>query len=87
MALETGEVDTGRISLQSIKRFQENPNFKVYLKPDLAYWWIGFMLNKPPFDNLKAREAIRYAVDVDKIIQAAYYGFQRNQVKCFLLGC
>jgi len=86
MALETGEVDTGRISLQSIKRFQENPNFKVYLKPDLAYWWIGFMLNKPPFDNLKAREAIRYAVDVDKIIQAAYYGVSEKSSQMFPPG-
>jgi len=86
MALKTGEVDVGRISRQSIKRFQEDPNFKVYLKPDLAYWWIGFMLNKPPFDNLKVREAVRYAIDVDKIMKAAFYGVSEKSSQMFPPG-
>ena len=74
MALQTGELDTGWISLKSIKKFQENPDVDVCLKPGLKYWWIGFTVNVPPFDNLKAREAVRYALDVDELLEAVFHG-------------
>jgi len=61
-------------AVASIKKFQENPDVDVYLKPGLKYWWIGFTVNVPPFDNLKAREAVRYALDVDELLEAVFYG-------------
>ena len=86
MALETGEIDIGRVSLKNVKRYQEDPNINVYLKPGLKYWWIGFTVNKPPFDNLKLREAVRYAIDVDKIIQAAFFGIPKSATQMFPPG-
>jgi len=74
MALETGEIDVAIISEESIRRFQENPNINLYLKPGLATFWIFFTVNKPPLDNIKVRKALRYAIDVDEIIKAAYAG-------------
>ncbi len=74
IALKTGEIDIGRVSLINIKAFEKDPKFNVYIKPALLYWWLGFTVNKPPFDNLKLRQAVRYAVDVDNILAAAFYG-------------
>jgi peptide/nickel transport system substrate-binding protein len=73
-ALKTGEIDVGGISLNSIKAFQANPDFNVYLKPGLKYWWIGFTVNTPPFDKVQVRQAVRDAIDVDAILQAAFNG-------------
>jgi peptide/nickel transport system substrate-binding protein len=74
IALKTGEIDVGRVSLINIKAFEKNPKLNVYNKPGLKYWWLGFTVNKPPFDNLKLRQAVRYAVDVDKILMGAFFG-------------
>lgn len=74
IALRTGEIDIGRVSLINIAAFKKDPKLNVYIKPALRYWWLGFTVNKPPFDNLKLRQACRYAVDVDKILKAAFYG-------------
>ena len=75
IALKTGEVDIGRVSLVNLKSFEKNPNIHVYTKPGLKYWWLGLTVNKPPFDNLKLRQAVRYAVDVDKILMGAFFGY------------
>lgn len=86
MALKAGEIDVGGISLKSIEAFQNNPDVDVYLKPGLKYWWIGFTVNVPPFDNLKVREAIRYAINVDDILQAAFNGIPERANTMFPPG-
>ena len=74
VALKTGEIEVGRCSLPSLPSIKKNKKLKVYTKPALLYWWVGFTVNKPPFDNLKLRQAVRYAVDVDKVLEAAFFG-------------
>ncbi|HBG74891.1 MAG: hypothetical protein A2X25_07675 [Chloroflexi bacterium GWB2_49_20] len=86
MALKAGEINVGGISLTSLKAFQANPDLNVYLKPGLKYWWIGFTVNTPPFDNLKVREAVRYAINVDEILQAAFNGIPQRANTMFPPG-
>lgn len=86
MALKAAEIDVGGISLNNIEAFQANPEVDVYLKPGLKYWWIGFTVNTPPFDNLKLREAIRYAINVDEILQAAFNGIPERANTMFPPG-
>ncbi len=73
-ALKTGEIDIGRSSMINVKSFEKSSKFKVYSKPALKTHWLGMTVNKPPFDNLKLRQAFRYAVNVDNIVEAAFYG-------------
>jgi len=73
-ALKTGEIDIGRSSMINLKSFKKGSKFKVYSKPALKTYWLGMTVNKPPFDNLKLRQAFRYAVNVDNIVEAAFYG-------------
>ncbi len=40
----------------------------------IDYQWIGINMEKPPFDDLKVRQAIRYGIDVDAIIAGAFSG-------------
>lgn len=39
-----------------------------------AMWYVGMLSNKPPFDNIKVRQAVAYAVPYQKIMSAAVYG-------------
>jgi peptide/nickel transport system substrate-binding protein len=73
-ALKSGEIDIGRAASINIDAFKRDSKFKVYTKPGLKYWWIGFTVNKPPFDNPKLREACRYAIDVNRILKGAFFG-------------
>ena len=86
MAVKTGEVDVAGISLINIAAYQQNPDMQVFLKPGLKYWWIGFTMNKPPFDNLQVREAVRNAIDVDAILKAAFNGIPQRANTMFPPG-
>jgi peptide/nickel transport system substrate-binding protein len=86
MALRAGEIDIASVSLLDVKKFQENREFNVFLRPGLKYWWVGFTVNKPPFNNLKLRQAVRYAIDVNEIIQAAFQGIPKRANQMFPPG-
>ncbi|MCP4021880.1 MAG: hypothetical protein GY729_08560 [Desulfobacteraceae bacterium] len=73
MALNTKEIDIGRVALINAAVYQKSPKLNLVVKPSLKHWWIGFTVNKAPFDNQKLREACRYAIDVDKVLKAAFF--------------
>lgn len=73
MALRTKELDIGRVSLINAAVYKKKGNLNIVVNPSLKHWWIGFTVNKAPFDNQKLREACRYAIDVDKILTAAFF--------------
>ncbi len=73
-ALKTGEIDIGRSAMINVKDFKKNPKFNVYSKAALKTYWLGMTVNKPPFDKLRLRQAFRYAVNVDNIVEAAFFG-------------
>ena len=39
-----------------------------------SMWYIGMNVTKPPFDNVKVRQAVAYVLPYDKIMEAAFYG-------------
>jgi len=73
-ALRTGEINIGRAAMINVASFKKNKKFNVYSKPALKTYWLGMTVNKPPFDKLELRQAFRYAVNVDNIVEAAFYG-------------
>ncbi|MCK5836029.1 MAG: hypothetical protein KAH09_02080 [Desulfobacula sp.] len=73
MALKTKELDIGRVALINAAAYKKSNKLNLVVKPSLKHWWIGFTVNKAPFDNQKLREACRNAIDVDKILQAAFF--------------
>lgn len=73
-ALKTGEIHIGRSSMINFKGFEKNKKFNVYSKPAMKTYWLGMTVSHPPFDSLELRQAFRYAVNVDMIVEAAFYG-------------
>jgi peptide/nickel transport system substrate-binding protein len=76
IAFEAGELDYTAVSVSSLPTYEADPpaGAKLIRKPSLAYVWLGMNVDAPPFDNPKVREAVQRAVDVDAVLEAAYFG-------------
>ncbi len=76
IAFEAGELDYTAISVSSIPSYRAAPPAGVHLveKPSLDYVWLGINTAAPPFDDLRVRRAVQRAVDVDQVLEAAYFG-------------
>lgn len=71
-SFDVGELDATEISLESVERYQEEDDVVVTILDTLRYHWLGFNQSAAPFDDVRVREAIRYAVNVDEILTGAY---------------
>lgn len=74
IALESGEVDFGDISLPGIERWERNDNFTVHNRTTMNYTWIGMNILHPKLKDINVRRAIRTAIDVPAILEAAFEG-------------
>ncbi|MGH6944040.1 MAG: ABC transporter substrate-binding protein, partial [Geminicoccaceae bacterium] len=76
IAFEAGELDYTAVSVSSIPTYRESPPPHAMLvrKPSLAYVWLGMNTAAPPFDDIRVRHAVQRAVDVDAVLEAAYFG-------------
>ncbi|MBU5678248.1 glutathione ABC transporter substrate-binding protein [Alkaliphilus sp. MSJ-5] len=73
--LETGEVDIVYDVLPTdVKRVEEDKNLVLMRQENLSTTYIGFNVQKKPFDDVRVRQAINHAVDVDSIIEAVMQG-------------
>ncbi|HXV44710.1 MAG TPA: ABC transporter substrate-binding protein, partial [Anaerolineae bacterium] len=74
IALETGELDFGRIAPGSVERFEADDRFEVIQVPTIDYTWLAMNVQHPNLEDINVREAIRHAVDVPSVLEAAYDG-------------
>ncbi|MBU5674952.1 glutathione ABC transporter substrate-binding protein [Alkaliphilus sp. MSJ-5] len=73
--LKNGQIHIAYDILASdIKRIEENKELTLYRDTNLTTSYIGFNVQNKPFDDVRVRQAINYAVDVDLIIEAAMEG-------------
>jgi peptide/nickel transport system substrate-binding protein len=74
-ALQTGEIDLAapipHVRIEELKR-----NDKLVIKTIAAprIFHVTIDVRKPPFDNVKVRQALNYAVDVNAILKSLYFG-------------
>ena len=52
----------------------DDPNANIIKQPSINYVWIGINVEKKPLDDVRVRQAIRKAIDVDQVILAGYNG-------------
>lgn len=75
IGLETGEIDIAYdIDGLDRNKIAEDPKLKLIEAPDLSMTYLGFNFKKAPFDNLKVRQAIAYAIDQQPIIDTVFQG-------------
>ena len=75
-ALQTGEVDfIANVPYERIAELQARPEAgRSRRSPTPRVFFVAIDPRVPPFDNVKVRQALNYAVDVDAIISALYLG-------------
>jgi len=74
LAFQADEIHFARIDPASAKSLGETEGTSIIQMPGIDYVWLGPNIEKPPFDNLKVRQAVRLGIDVDAILLAAYGG-------------
>ena len=73
--LETGNVDIAYdLEPVDVMRLESDPNIKLHSTESLSATYVGFNVQKPPFDNVLVRQAINHAVDVQALVDIIYQG-------------
>jgi len=71
--VETGEAHLAEpVPVTEIDRIENSDTMKLNRSEGLGTDYIGFNLNKEPFNDPKVRQAINYAVDTEQIIEGVY---------------
>ena len=76
LAYEAGEVDYTEVAATTVARYMKElpPDTKMYTAGALQYLWLGANTEHPKLKDIRVRQAIQHAVDVDSIIEGAYSG-------------
>lgn len=75
IALETGEIDIG-YDLEPIDKdtVRSKDNLALVEEESFSVAYLGFNTKKAPYDNVKVRQAISYAINADDIVEAVLMG-------------
>jgi peptide/nickel transport system substrate-binding protein len=75
LELETGGVDMIlTIPPQDIPRIAGNPDLQISRRPGLQLNYFGFNLQRPPFNDVRVRQAIAHAVDMPALVSNVWPG-------------
>jgi len=73
LSFDAGELDFTEISYSSVSRYENKSKVNFEMYPSKAFQWLGMNVQKPPFDDVRVRRAIKYAVDTKSIVNSAYF--------------
>ncbi|RQP12210.1 MAG: ABC transporter substrate-binding protein [Microbacteriaceae bacterium] len=81
-ALKSGEIQwTDVVPPQQVDSLEDDSSISVGVTPSSDYWYLALNEAKAPWNDVKVRQAIAYAIDRTAIIQAVSYGTaQANQL-------
>jgi len=73
MALLTGEVNAvENVLSQTIPQFQKARDVDVLYAEGMNYYWIGFRLYGPPYDDIRFRQMVYYSTNVDEMVESIF---------------
>jgi peptide/nickel transport system substrate-binding protein len=74
-AVRSGAIDYSPVSAPDARALAGVPNFNIVIQPSNGVQLVGFFCkNRPPFDNVKVRQALNYAIDRNAMNTAIYDG-------------
>ncbi len=76
IAFEAGELDIAQVPIGSVPRLKSKmpAHANLVVKPALAYIWLGMQSEDGPFKDVRVRKAVQLAVDVDAVMDGAFFG-------------
>ena len=74
IALQTGEVNFAEIDSATKPQLEANPAITIAEVPTSAFSYIAMNTEKEPFNDVKVRQAINYAIDRDTLVEVCYDG-------------
>ena len=74
-ALQAGEIDwTDSIPTQRVNQLKDDDSVKLAVTPSNDYWYLALNEARKPWNDVRVRQAIAYAIDRDAIVAATSYG-------------
>jgi len=78
--LLSGEVHTlKRVGLPDVQELEKNKDIQIVKTPDefnVGEWYLLMKCSAPPFDNVKVRQAVAYALDREAMLETTFgYGW------------
>ena len=74
IALQTGEVNFAEIDSATKPQLEASPASSIAEVPTSAFSYIAMNTEKEPFNDVKVRQAINYAIDRDNLVAVCYDG-------------
>lgn len=75
IGLETGELDISYDLLPNDKdKISSNEDLMLSATPSLWMYYLSFNTTKSPLDDQRVRQAIRYAIDEEVLVESSFYG-------------
>ncbi len=65
------------LSPKNVKSLEGEPGLKIFSIPDTTCHFISMNQKKPPYDNIKVRQAINYAIPMEAIMPNVLFGYGR----------
>jgi peptide/nickel transport system substrate-binding protein len=92
MAFEAGQLDCAQISVESTGPLEKNmpPDSFIEIHPSGRNYWLGMNHTNPALADIRVRRAIQYAVDVEAVVEAAWFGLAKpamGPIPRSMLGC
>lgn len=63
------------LSPRNVKSLENEKDLKIVSVPDTTCHWLCMNTQKPPFDNVKVRQAVNYAIPIQAIIPNVLFGY------------
>ncbi len=74
-ALQAGEIDwTDAIPTQRVNQLRDDDTLDLAVVPSNDYWYLALNEARKPWNDVRVRQAIAYAIDREAIVTATSYG-------------
>jgi peptide/nickel transport system substrate-binding protein len=74
LAVEAGEIDFTQVPLTTVPELERSGRVAVSVIPTQKFIWLGLNTESPKLADIKVRQAIRAAVNIDEVLLGAYQG-------------